>query len=58
VPSICALDPDGDIGSFGHTANRMGSVENDFEKGAAHGSVSALEVIRRATHAWLAQQRI
>jgi uridine phosphorylase len=42
-----------DIVCFAHITNRMGSVENDFEKGAAQGSASALEVIRRAAHAWL-----
>jgi uridine phosphorylase len=45
-----------DIVCFAHITNRMGSLENDFEKGAAHGSASALEVIRMSAHAWLAHE--
>jgi uridine phosphorylase len=32
---------------FAHVTNRMGRVEQDFEKGEADGSVSSLSVIRR-----------
>ncbi len=33
----------------------VGSVENDFEKGAAQGSHSAWQVIHLAATAWLAR---
>ena len=38
---------------FAHITNQMGNVENDFEKGAAQGSQSALQVIHLAATAWL-----
>ena len=40
---------------FAHITNQMGNVENDFEKGAAQGSQSALQVIHLAATAWLAR---
>jgi uridine phosphorylase len=39
---------------FAQITNRMGSVENDFEKGEAQGSLAALELIDRAAGYWLA----
>jgi len=38
---------------FAHITNQMGKVENDFEKGDAHGSLDAIEVISQAAEAWL-----
>jgi uridine phosphorylase len=38
---------------FAHITNQMGSVENDFEKGEAQGSLDAIEVITQAAEAWL-----
>lgn len=40
---------------FAHITNQLGNVENDFEKGAAQGSHSALHVIRLTATAWLAR---
>ncbi len=40
---------------FAHITNQMGNVENDFEKGAAQGSHSALQVVHLAATAWLAR---
>jgi uridine phosphorylase len=40
---------------FAQITNRMGSVENDFEKGEAHGSLAALELIDQAAGYWLSQ---
>ncbi len=37
---------------FAHITNQMGSVENDFEKGEAMGSVDALEVLSHAAKTW------
>lgn len=37
---------------FAHVTNQMGQAEEDFEKGEANGSKSALEVIDAATAAW------
>lgn len=38
---------------FAQITNRMGSVENDFEKGEAQGSLAALELIDQAARYWL-----
>ena len=38
---------------FAHITNRMGNVENDFEKSEAQGSLDAVEVISQAAKAWL-----
>jgi uridine phosphorylase len=38
---------------FAHITNQMGNVENDFEKGGAQGSLTALEVMTQAAEAWL-----
>jgi uridine phosphorylase len=38
---------------FAQITNRMGSVENDFEKGEANGSLAALELLDRAASFWL-----
>jgi uridine phosphorylase len=38
---------------FAHITNQMGNVGNDFEKGAAQGSHSGLQVIHLAATAWL-----
>jgi uridine phosphorylase len=38
---------------FAHITNQMGNVENDFEKGEAHGSLDAIEVIAQAAEACL-----
>ena len=40
---------------FAHVTNQMGNVENDFEKGAAQGSLDALRVIGLVTHGWMNQ---
>ena len=40
---------------FAHITNRMGNVENDFEKGEAQGSQDAMEVITKAARAWFAR---
>jgi uridine phosphorylase len=40
---------------FAHITNQMGNVENDFEKGAAQGSHSALQIIYLTAAAWLAR---
>lgn len=37
---------------FAHVTNRMGSIEGDFEKGEANGSVAALSVIVASARAW------
>jgi uridine phosphorylase len=37
---------------FAHVTNRMGSIEGDFEKGEADGSVAALSVIIASARAW------
>ncbi len=39
---------------FAQITNRMGSVENDFEKGEAQGSQAALELIDQAAGYWFA----
>jgi len=41
---------------FAHVTNQMGSVENDFEKGAVQGSQAALQVIHLAATNWLARE--
>ncbi len=38
---------------FAHITNQMGSIENDFEKGAKGGSLDALQVISLAAKSWL-----
>ena len=38
---------------FAQITNRMGSVENDFEKGEAQGSLAAVELIDQAVRYWL-----
>jgi uridine phosphorylase len=38
---------------FAHVTNQMGNIENDFEKGAAQGSLDALRVIELAARGWL-----
>lgn len=38
---------------FAHVTNQMASLEGDFEKGEADGTVAAMEVIRVAAAAWL-----
>ena len=37
---------------FAHITNQMGSVENDFEKGAEGGSLDALQLISQAAKGW------
>lgn len=37
---------------FAHVTNQMGQAEEDFEKGEANGSKTALEVVDAATTAW------
>lgn len=37
---------------FAHVTNRMGAAEDDFEKGAGHGSQDALDVIDAAVRGW------
>jgi uridine phosphorylase len=37
---------------FAHITNQMGTVENDFEKGANDGSSQALEIVLRIAQAW------
>jgi uridine phosphorylase len=37
---------------FAQITNRMGSVENDFEKGEAQGSLAALELIDQTVEYW------
>jgi uridine phosphorylase len=41
---------------FAQITNRMGSVENDFEKGEAQGSRAALELIDQTAGYWLSQR--
>jgi uridine phosphorylase len=38
---------------FAHITNQMGSVENDFEKGAEGGSLDALQLISQSAKGWL-----
>lgn len=38
---------------FAQITNQMGNIDNDFEKGAAKGSLEALQVITLAVEAWL-----
>jgi SAM-dependent methyltransferase len=38
---------------FAQITNRMGSVENDFEKGEAQGSLAALELIDKTADYWI-----
>jgi uridine phosphorylase len=40
---------------FAQITNRMGNVENDFEKGEANGSLAALELIDMAARYWVSQ---
>jgi len=42
VPVVC----------FAHVTNQMGQTEEDFEKGEAHGSQDALEVVDATATAW------
>jgi uridine phosphorylase len=42
-----------DVICFAHVTNQLGSVENDFEKGVAQGSLDALQVIELAANGWL-----
>ncbi len=41
-----------DIVCFAHVTNQMAQAEGDFEKGAANGNVTALEVIRQIARIW------
>jgi uridine phosphorylase len=41
---------------FAHVTNRMGRVEQDFEKGDHAGSQDALRLIVATAHAWLARR--
>lgn len=43
-----------DIICFAHVTNQMGLTENDFEKGLAQGSITALHVLQQAASAWMA----
>ena len=43
---------------FAHITNQMGSIEGDFEKGEAQGSLDALDVIRLATQALLGEKEV
>lgn len=43
-----------DIVCFAHVTNRMGRAREDFEKGAAQGSLDALRVLRAVASRWLA----
>ncbi len=43
---------------FAHITNQMGSIEGDFEKGEAQGSLDALDVIRLATQALLGAKEV
>jgi len=38
---------------FAHVTNRMGNIEGDFEKGEAHGSRDALQIIAATAGIWL-----
>jgi uridine phosphorylase len=40
---------------FAHVTNQMASIEGDFEKGEASGSVDALRVIGATSRRWLAE---
>jgi len=37
---------------FAHVTNQMGQSEGDFEKGQAHGSLTALRILIQTTAAW------
>ena len=39
---------------FAHVTNQMTSIEGDFEKGTAQGSVDALRVVSATAERWLA----
>lgn len=41
---------------FAHVTNQMASLEGDFEKGEADGTVAAMEIIRVAAAVWLAAE--
>jgi uridine phosphorylase len=41
---------------FAHVTNRMGTVDNDFEKGHAGGAYDALSLIETAAGRWLANR--
>jgi uridine phosphorylase len=41
---------------FAQITNRMGSIDNDFEKGEAQGSLAALELIDQAAGYWVSQR--
>ncbi len=40
---------------FAHITNQMGNIENDFEKGAAGGSLDALQIIAQTAKSWRAR---
>lgn len=40
------------VACFAHVTNQMGQADEEFEKGEAHGSKDALEVIEAAVRAW------
>ena len=40
---------------FAHITNQMGQEEGDFEKGAANGNETALEIIRQTANVWRRQ---
>lgn len=42
-----------DVICFAQITNQMGNIENDFEKGAASGSVEALQAIAQVARGWL-----
>jgi uridine phosphorylase len=44
-----------DIICFAHVTNQMAQIGEDFEKGAAQGSLAALRVIDHTAREWLAQ---
>lgn len=46
-----------DIVCFAHVTNQMAQSEGDFEKGAANGSVTMLEVIYQTARLWLQLRR-
>jgi purine-nucleoside phosphorylase len=40
-----------------HVSNRLGCVENDFEKGHANGACSSIELVTAIASAWLSTER-
>ena len=41
-----------------HVSNRLGCVENDFEKGHANGACSSIELVTAVASAWLSSKRM